>query len=681
MNKVNMIRFLVLMILLCPLTALSAEDKIEGRVFTEASALPQATVSVYRSYADLLAGSPPVASATTDQEGVYRLHLEPGPYYFIAKGTVNGREYYAYHGSNPVKTDEDNLWVALMATPVDPAPVYTAGTGTVEGVVTFKGQPVPGAYVALYPPDSKTFKGLGVKTESADASGRFKINIQPGKYVITARKIVGGNSNRPPRKGDLYCYYSQNPVEIKEDQTASLEFSCYPKIDRSSFVAVPIVKGDDFKTVADRATSADAGIRGRVADENGRPLPGLTVLAYPLASPVFMMYNLYHGTEYSSETDSSGKFFIPLDEDGDYGIVARDILGDGPHRGEIYGLYQGNIRHAVTFKKGTLVDNIAITAGQVMPVSTASQPNVAAAPAPVVIGTPGGAPVLLADSVISSNTVWQGEIQLSGVISVKRGATLTILPGTTVKFRRIDRDHNEIGDGEILVEGRLVARGTADQKIVFTSAEAKPAVNDWSYLQFLASDPGNVIEHCCFEYAFAGVMVHYADVRISDTLFRNNNRGLHYNTANLRVDHCTFTGNRIGIRFMRLEGNVQITNNDISRNDIGLLFVRQHVNAIDFDKLNRGKENPGIRDNNIFNNRNYNFSLGEGQDRDVNVAGNWWGSALAPTIAGSIYDQDKDKGLSRVIYAPFLAAPVAGAGVVEPKSAAGPGKQAEEAQP
>jgi hypothetical protein len=269
----------------------------------------------------------------------------------------------------------------------------------------------------------------------------------------------------------------------------------------------------------------------------------------------------------------------------------------------------------------------------------------------------------LTDSVITSDTIWQGEIQINGVISVKRGVTLTIRPGTIIRFKKIDRDHNDIGDGEILVEGRLVAQGTRDKKIIFTSAEEKPGVNDWSYLQFLASDPGNVIENCQFEYAFAGVMVHYSEVRISDSLFRNNNRGLHYNTADLHVEHNTFTDNRIGIRFMRFEGNVQITNNDITSNDIGVLFVRQHVNAVDFEHLNRGRETPGLQGNNIASNRNYNFSLGEGQDRDINVAGNWWGATSRETISESIYDQSKDASLSKIIYEPFLTGPVPAAGM------------------
>jgi hypothetical protein len=378
---------------------------------------------------------------------------------------------------------------------------------------------------------------------------------------------------------------------------------------------------------------------------------------------VFMMYHVYHGTEYSALTDASGNYFIPIDQDGDYGIVARDILGDGPHRGETYGLYQGNPRHAVTYRNGTMVENIAITVGKVM---DGRQPAAAADRKPVkpkVIGKPGGKPVVIGDTVIDRDTVWQGDIRVKGVISVRRGATLTVRPGTTVRFIRIDRDHNDVGDGEIMVEGRLVAKGTAKRKIVFASAEKKPGIKDWSYVQFIAAEPGNVIEHCRFENAFAGVMIHYAEVRVADTLFRNNNRGIHYNTADLTVEHCSFTDNRIGIRFMRLEGKVSITDNEITRNDVGILFVRQHVNAVDFERLNTGKEPPRYERNNIHGNRNYNFSLGQGQDRDVSVPKNWWGSTTREAVAGLIYDGSKDDELSRVHFEPYLEAPVPGAGI------------------
>jgi len=649
----------LLLLLVTSVTAQANDVIIEGRVFTELGPLPDALVSVHRSYSDLQRKATPAATARTDKDGVYKLHIPQGSYHFTATGESGGRRFFAYHGSNPINVVKESFWLALLATPADYPPVYIDGPPGVTGRITYKGKPLDGAYLALYKPESKTFKGLGVKTESIGVDGRFNLPVEPGNYVVTARKIVSGKGNRPLQKGDLYCYYSQNPVEVKDGLTAKIEFSCYPKIDRNDFVTTPTVKSDAIKTVAELSASSKSGIRGKVTDFNGRPMAGMSVLAYRLTSPVFMMYHVYHGSEYSTETDERGMFFIPIDSDGDYGVVARDVLGDGPHRGELYGLYQGNVRHAVALKQGELVENINITVGKVMDTSAKVEARVQQE---TIVGTPSGAPVILDDTIISHDTIWQGEIIIQGVISVKRGATLTIRPGTVIKFKKIDRDQNDVGDGEILVEGRLIARGTAESRILFTSAQNKPAINDWSYVQFLAADHGNVIENCRFEYAFAGVMIHYADVKISDTIFQNNNRGVHYNTANLSIDHCSFIDNRIGIRFMRLEGNVLITNNDISRNDIGVLFVRQHVNAVDFDLLNRGKEMPRFEGNNILANRTYNFSLGEGQERDVMVAGNWWGAAKSETIAEMMYDHSKDKSLSKIIYEPFLSEPVRNTG-------------------
>lgn len=658
----------LLLLLVTAVTAHAGDVIIEGRVFTEAGPLPDALVAVHRSYSDLQRKAAPAATARTDKEGVYHLRLPPGSYHFTAAGESGGRSFFAYHGSNPISVVKESFWLALLATATDPPPLYTDGFEGVEGRITYKGKALEGAYLALYKPESKTFKGLGVKTESIGNDGRFKLHVQPGSYVVTARKIANGKGNRPLQKGDLYCYYSRNPVEVKADQTAGIEFSCYPKIDRNDFVDTPTIKSDSIKTVAELSTASNSGIRGKVTDANGRPLSGMNVLAYRLTSPVFQMYHVYHGSEYSTETDERGMFFIPIDADGDYGVVARDTLGDGPHRGEMYGLYQGNVRHAVAVKQGELVENINIVAGKVMD-APARQDDKSVQPE-IIVGTSTGKPVILDDTVITRNTVWQGEIIVQGVISVKRGATLTIRPGTVIRFKKIDRDKNDVGDGEILVEGRLVAKGTADNKITFTSAQKKPAANDWSYLQFLASDRGNIIENCRFEYAFAGVMIHYADVKITDSIFQNNNRGVHYNTADLNIDHCSFVDNRIGIRFMRLEGNVLITNNNISRNDIGVLFVRQHVNAVDFERLNKGREMPRIEGNNIFANRTYNFSLGEGQERDVSVAGNWWGSTSREKIAELMYDRSKDKSLSSILFEPFLSEPVRDTGARAMRAAA-----------
>lgn len=245
---------------------------------------------------------------------------------------------------------------------------------------------------------------------------------------------------------------------------------------------------------------------------------------------------------------------------------------------------------------------------------------------------------------------------------VKKGVTLTIMPGTVVSFSRIDRDNNGVGDGELRIEGRVIARGTGRQRIVFTSGEAKPQTRDWSYIHLLASPADSLFEFCRFEYGFSGMQVHYSNVRITDCIFSNNHEGLHFNTANVVASNNSFDNNGTAIRFKRLEGKIIVSNNDIHDNEIGVLFGRQQINAVDFKNLNRPVEFPVFVKNNLYRNKKYNFSMGEGQNLDIDVKDNWWGATTAQMIEETIFDKNNDPALGRVRYEPFLESPVNGAG-------------------
>ncbi|KAF0217381.1 MAG: hypothetical protein FD174_3347 [Geobacteraceae bacterium] len=662
-----MMRILALFLLMYPALAAAADINIEGRVFTESGPLNGAKVYAYKSYEDIQSGAPAYISEATDNKGLYKAQLPEGEYYFTARGIKDGKEYSAYHGKNPIKVKKEDIWVTLIANEIKLPPVYEEGVPSLNGIVTYKGQPVKGAYVAIYTPESRPFRGLGLRTESVGGDGRFNLAVPPGKYVVIAKKIESGKGNKPLKKGDLFCYYPQNPVEVKSDKTVQIEVPCYPKDDRNAFVDTPSIKTNDYATLESAASRLKTGIQGKVTDAGGKPVAGITVLAYKSESPVFMMYHLSHGTEKSGETDKNGNYFIHLDKAGDYNVVARDTLGDGPHKGEIYGLYQGNSRHVVSYNKaGVLIDNVNITVGKVMAESLEAVRLPPDKPEKKETTTDKAAAkgvTIVADRVVDRDTVWQGNILIKGVVSVKRGATLTIKPGTVIKFSRIDQDDNGFGDGEILVEGRMVARGTGEKRIIFTSAEERPQINDWSYVQFIAAETDNVIEYCQFEWAYSGVMVHYSNVKISDSVFTNNNRGLHFNTANLLVEHNNFVNNKVGIRFMRFEGNISVKNNVVRNNDVGVLFVRQHINAVDFMKLDKSVEPPHFFNNNIFENFKYNVSLGDGQNQDINISNNWWGEDKKEKIEKTIYDNEDDNELSRVVFFPFLTSVVQGVGV------------------
>ncbi|HWR58475.1 MAG TPA: right-handed parallel beta-helix repeat-containing protein [Thermodesulfovibrionales bacterium] len=657
-KRVDLCRYfmrLLVLIFILSIPVISHAVAIEGRVFDETGPLKDAKVYVYKTYESIVSDSPSLVSGPTDENGVYRFQLPEGEYLFTARGNKGGKELYAYHGNNPIKVEAENIWLTFMANQVRP-PDYSKGETSLRGVVTYKGKVVKDAYVALYKPDAKIFKGLGFRTESVNAEGAFYFSVPEGKYVVIARKTEGEKKIRPVKKGDLFCYYAQNPVEVKTDKAARIEVPCYPRGDRISFIDSPMIKTNDYVTTDDLADRRRFGIKGRVTDLEGKPAGGLYVLAYRRQAPVFLLFHMGGGSEYISESDKDGNYFIPMeDADGDFHVVALNTLGGIMPSGDyVLGLYEGNPMHVVSFRKGQVVDNIDIVVGKALTDTIRYELKGAVEMEHKVYET---------DSVIDRDTVWKGNILISGKILVKRGVTLKIEPGTVVKFKKIDRDDNEVGDGEIMVEGRIIARGTKERRIIFASAEKNPGLKDWSYVLLLTSVTDNAFEYCEFRNAFTGVQVHYSTAKITDCLFENNNEGLRFSRANLALQYNSFVNNDLGFRFSRFEGNVTVTNNLITGNGVGILFLRPHLNSVDFDEPQTLVKMPLIRDNNIYGNQKYNSRMGDRSTLDVDAVKNWWGSVKKEDIEKMFFDKKDDSELGALVYSPFLAEPVKVAGV------------------
>jgi len=646
-------KFLILLFYIFPALAFADNINIEGRVFTETGPMEGARVYVYKNYDDINSGTPFLISEPTDKKGLYRFQLPPSEYFFTAKGNMDGKEFYAYHGNNPIKVETENIWLTFMINEIKP-PAYSDGDTSLKGVVTYKGSPVKDAYITLYTPETKKFKGLGYRTESINADGTFNLSLTAGKYVVVAKKKETGKKMRPLKKGDLFCYYPQNPVEVRAGQVVQIEVPCYPKGDRGSFAETPQIKKNDYTTVEHLADKSRSGIKGNVRDVYGNPVAGLFVLAYRSKEPVFLMHQLSERTEYSGETDSKGNYFIPVDSDGDFYIVARSTVGGSPQSGDFYGLYDGGATHSVSYKKGHTIDNINIFVGRVKDENNQQ----------LAVGKQSGVgnhePKM--ENIIEKDTVWKGNILIDDIVVVKKGVTLTIEPGTLISFKKLDRDKNGIGDAGIIVEGRIVARGTEKNKIVFTSASEKPEAKDWAYVMVLAAGPDNIFEHCEFQYAFTGLQIQYSNAKITDCFFNKNYEGLRFNSSNLAVEHNSFLNNNVGIGFAGLDGKVIIRNNIISNNNVGVLFMRPRVNPVDFKKQQKIVEMPLLKNNNINSNQEYNFKIGENQSMDMDVTNNWWGSIKKETIEELLFDAKKDKTLGQVIYSPYLVWPVQNAG-------------------
>ncbi|MCF6178844.1 MAG: right-handed parallel beta-helix repeat-containing protein [Geopsychrobacter sp.] len=176
------------------------------------------------------------------------------------------------------------------------------------------------------------------------------------------------------------------------------------------------------------------------------------------------------------------------------------------------------------------------------------------------------------ENTIYTDTVWQGEILIDGILTIAQGATLKIRPGTRVRFAFNDSNSDGIGESEIFAQGHFVAQGTAAKPIIFTSAQDNPAPGDWGALNMMVSEEDeNLLEHCLVEYGYRGFHSHYSKAKLRSSTFRYNQRGAQFQESTVSISDCTFEHNFNGLQFR--DSTVDIQNTRIVNNHWGLRAV------------------------------------------------------------------------------------------------------------
>ena len=124
---------------------------------------------------------------------------------------------------------------------------------------------------------------------------------------------------------------------------------------------------------------------------------------------------------------------------------------------------------------------------------------------------------------INTDTTWQGEILVTSSVFVPSGVTLTIQPGTKVRFTPYRGYTDPGGRLSMRVEGTLKAIGTASDPIWFTSASEDPINGDWSMLRLVNATSASEIRFAILEFAQQGLNVWNSSPTIADVIVRWNN--------------------------------------------------------------------------------------------------------------------------------------------------------------
>ena len=173
-----------------------------------------------------------------------------------------------------------------------------------------------------------------------------------------------------------------------------------------------------------------------------------------------------------------------------------------------------------------------------------------------------------------------------------------------------------------VVNGTLIARGTQDKRVVFTSNNRS---EKWSYLSLSSS---SIVQHIVIENSTGGLRIDGTSPIVQRSVFKNNSVGIHI----------------LGQSFAPIEYN------DLFQNDYAIYIAPTTSVCPD----------PKIEKNSMFNNTKYNVyadGIYNHATKKINASLNWWGSENPQAIENTIYDHKDNANSPVVSYSPFLSDP------------------------
>ncbi|HJV66815.1 MAG TPA: right-handed parallel beta-helix repeat-containing protein [Geomonas sp.] len=170
------------------------------------------------------------------------------------------------------------------------------------------------------------------------------------------------------------------------------------------------------------------------------------------------------------------------------------------------------------------------------------------------------------DRLLTEDVVWHGEVLVEGVLTVAPQATLTVEPGTVVRFRR------KTGQAPLLVvQGRLVVNGAKESPVLFTSGFATAAAGDWQGIMLLGTEKKNVLENCRVEGAQTALEVLFSNVTLKNVLAERSLVGMRFQDGLVSMEGGGATGCDTGVSLLESESTLR---------NISVVGNRQGVTAI-----------------------------------------------------------------------------------------------------
>ncbi|NES81638.1 MAG: hypothetical protein F6K10_09665 [Moorea sp. SIO2B7] len=155
---------------------------------------------------------------------------------------------------------------------------------------------------------------------------------------------------------------------------------------------------------------------------------------------------------------------------------------------------------------------------------------------------------------------WNGVVEISENLTIPDDTTLTIEPGTILKFT------NNAG---LNIKGTINALGTLENPILFTSSNATPTAGNWRGITLSSSDAVGNLANVKIEYADEAIEgIYGAEINLNNALLTNNNYGIYIYSPLVDIvgNNLLITDNRYNGIFQRADSVGVYTNSTIVNN-------------------------------------------------------------------------------------------------------------------
>jgi TonB family protein len=256
---------------------------------------------------------------------------------------------------------------------------------------------------------------------------------------------------------------------------------------------------------------------------------------------------------------------------------------------------------------------------------------------------------------INRNTRWFGQVYVNGDVTVSKGVTLFIEPGSRIVLSantdktKSGADPNRV---EFVVLGTLAANGeSGDGQILFALSTTAPQPGDWYGIILKNRNTASFLENCIIEYAYKGITCYGSSPVISGCEFRYNQyAGISCEIRSAaQIRNCNIINNAFAGIICELGAIPLIEKNVITENVNGvIIFDRSQP------ELGRyaAKAGESVGENQFFG--NIETDLYNRSTYTIYAQNNIWNTNNATEIREKIKDKSVNPSYGEIIFEPVF---------------------------